>query len=112
MSAMGRKPTFKLRHYPASSQVDASWSFIAAVSPLLRTIQASLPGIKTLFAEGPSISTHDAAYREHVTRGFDWTSGDRVPANLLNQVMVTAPHFGLRSSGKDLPASSLARVPA
>jgi len=47
-----------------------------------------------------------------VTRAFDRTSGDRVPASLLNRVMVTAPNSGLRSSGKGLPASSLARVPA
>ena len=65
----------------------ASWSFTAVASPLLRNTQASLPGIKTLFAEGSSLPTHDAAYWEHATRGFDWTSEDRVPADLFNQVL-------------------------
>ena len=31
--------------------------------------------------------THDAAYWEKATRGFDWTAEDRVPADLFNQVL-------------------------
>lgn len=65
----------------------SSWSFTSIASPYLRTTQTSLPGVNTLFAEGPGQPTHDAAYWARATRGFDWTSEDRVPADLFNQVL-------------------------
>jgi len=40
------------------------------------------------FAEGADFApTHGAAYWEKATRGFDWSSEDRVPADLFNQVL-------------------------
>ncbi len=64
------------------------WSYNSLGSPLLRTTEASIPGMETLFAEGPAMrSTHDAAYWAEATRGFDWTAEDRVPADLFNQVL-------------------------
>jgi len=66
----------------------SSWSFSSVASPLLRTTQVAIPGVATLFAEGPPVKpTHDAAYWDHATRGFDFTSEDRVPADLFNQVL-------------------------
>ncbi len=63
----------------------SGWSFSSVASPLLRTTQVAIPGIATQFAEGPAMKpTHDAAYWDHATRGFDFTSEDRVPADLFN----------------------------
>jgi DNA-binding beta-propeller fold protein YncE len=64
------------------------WSYSSLASPLLRTTEAAVLGMETLFAEGPAMRpTHDAAYWAEATRGFDWTAEDRVPADLFNQVL-------------------------
>ncbi len=65
------------------------WNYNAVASRVLRTTEASLGGDDGVqFAEGPDFApTHDAAYWEKATRGFDWTSEDRVPADLFDQVL-------------------------
>jgi len=66
----------------------ARWTYNAVASRVLRTTEAALSGDAVQFAEGPDIApTHDAAYWAKETRGFDWTSEDRVPADLFNQVL-------------------------
>jgi len=64
------------------------WNYNAIASRVLRTTEAALPGDAVQFAEGPDVTpTHDAAYWEKEMKGFDWTSEDRVPADLFNQVL-------------------------
>lgn len=65
------------------------WNYNAVASRVLRTTEAAIAGDDGMqFAEGPDFApTHDAAYWEKATRGFDWTSEDRVPADLFNQVL-------------------------
>ena len=67
----------------------ARWNYNAVASRVLRTTEAALNGDdSTQFAEGPDFApAHDAAYWDKATRGFDWTSEDRVPADLFNQVL-------------------------
>jgi hypothetical protein len=39
-------------------------------------------------AEGPDMKpTHEAAYWQHETRGFDFSDAGRVPAGLYNEVL-------------------------
>ena len=65
------------------------WNYNAVAARVLRTTEASIAGEDGVqFAEGPDFApTHDAAYWEKATRGFDWTSEDWVPADLFNQVL-------------------------
>jgi len=64
------------------------WNYSPVASKVLRTTEAALPGDAVQFAEGPDMTpAHDAAYWEKETKGFDWTSEDRVPADLFNQVL-------------------------
>ena len=66
----------------------AGWSFTAVASTVLRTTEASIPGFETLFAEGPDVKpARDAAYWAEKTEGWDWSSEDRIPADLYNRVL-------------------------
>jgi len=65
------------------------WNYNAVASRVLRTTEAALSsGDAVQFAEGLEVQpTHDAAYWEKETKSFDWTSEDRVPADVFNQVL-------------------------
>jgi len=74
----------------------SKWSFTAVAStllkPLLTTPIASgglgFDPAKVQFAAGRSLKpTHDAQYWESKTRGFDFSSEDRVPAQLYNKIL-------------------------
>jgi YVTN family beta-propeller protein len=91
----------------------ARWTFTAAPSTILKTttLQLSQNGSPVKFAAGPDIrSTHDARYWAEVTRGFDFSGEDRVPADLYNEVLwqglkgtkpFPAPHHSVGLGGKD-----------
>jgi hypothetical protein len=67
------------------------WSFSAEASPVLvnTTLAAAWKekgGVR--FAAGPAISpTHDAAYWEEATAGFDFSEADQVPPAQFNRVL-------------------------
>ena len=64
------------------------WSFTAVASRLLKTTEASIPGADIQYAEGPDIKpARDAAYWAKVTEGWDWSSEDKIPADLYNRVL-------------------------
>jgi YVTN family beta-propeller protein len=74
----------------------SKWTFTAVAStllkPLLTTPIASgglgFDPAKVQFAAGRSLKpTHDAQYWEAKTRGFDFSSEDRVPAQLYNKIL-------------------------
>lgn len=66
----------------------ASWSFTAVASTLLRSTEAAIPGADIQYAEGPDIQpARDAAYWARVTEGWDWSSEDKIPADLYNRTL-------------------------
>ncbi len=68
----------------------ANWTFTAVASTLLKNTTLALADgdKKVQFAEGPDLKpTHDAAWWEEKTRGFDFSGEDRVPADLYNEVL-------------------------
>ena len=73
------------------TESDGTWTFTAEASTVLRgTLLASarIGGKPVRFAAGPLIHpTHDAAYWEAKTKGFDFSVADRVPAAKYNRVL-------------------------
>jgi YVTN family beta-propeller protein len=68
----------------------AHWSFTAIASTLLKNTTLALADgdRKVEFAEGPDLKpTHDAAWWEEKTRGFDFSGEDRVPADFYNEIL-------------------------
>jgi YVTN family beta-propeller protein len=64
------------------------WTFKAVASTLLKSTTLGLDPTKVEFAHGPDLKpTHDAQYWAGKTRGFDFSSEDRVPAELYNKIL-------------------------
>lgn len=67
------------------------WTFNAVASTLLKNttvVQLDEGNSTVQFAEGPDLKpTHDAAWWEAKTRGFDFSGEDRVPPDLYNEVL-------------------------
>ncbi|WP_428483499.1 beta-propeller fold lactonase family protein [Rhodopila sp.] len=67
---------------------NGNWTYNAVASTILRTTSLALADTGVKFAEGPDIlPRHDAAYWAKATRGFDFSGEDRVPFDLMNQVL-------------------------
>ena len=67
-----------------------AWTFTAVASTLLKqtTLALSQQDNKVQFAQGPDLKpTHNAKYWAAKTRGFDFSSEDRVPADLYNKIL-------------------------
>ena len=64
----------------------AKWTYNALVPPLLRTTQLPLPPEKHA-AIAPRAPLHDAAWWAKATKGFDFSTEDRAPANLFDRVL-------------------------
>ncbi len=68
-----------------------AWNYSHLVSSVLKstTLNLSLlfPNAAVQFAGGDYKSLHDAKWWAEQTRGFDFTSEDRAPANLFNRVI-------------------------
>ena len=66
----------------------SNWSFTAVASRVLQTTEVSIPGQGIQYAEGPDFQpARDAAYWAKVTEGWDWSSEDKIPADLYNRVL-------------------------
>jgi len=69
------------------------WTYNAVASTILKTTtlarwEGGPNGGKIEFVEGPDLQpTRTAAWWSEQTRGFDWSSEDRVPADLFNEVV-------------------------
>jgi len=69
------------------------WTYNAVASTILKgttlvRLDGDPNGGAVQFAEGPDLQpTHTAAWWAEQTRGFDWSSEDRVPADLFNEVV-------------------------
>ncbi len=64
------------------------WNYNAVASTVLKTTSLALLDTGVKYAEGPDIlPRHDAAYWDKATRGFDFSAEDRVPVDLMNEVM-------------------------
>jgi hypothetical protein len=71
-------------------RMSPNWNFNAVASTYLQGtgLQATLNQLGVKYAEGPVMkSTHDVAYWEQATRGFDFSTVDRVPNGLFNEVL-------------------------
>jgi len=65
-----------------------NWNYNAVASTILKTTSLALADTGIKYAEGPDIlPRHDAAYWAKATRGFDFSAEDRVPVDLMNEVM-------------------------
>jgi len=65
-----------------------AWTYNAIASTILKTTSLALVDTGIKFADGPDIlPRHDAAYWAKATRGFDFSAEDRVPVDLMNEVM-------------------------
>jgi len=65
-----------------------SWTFNAVASTLLKSTTLGLDPTKVEFASGANLKpTHNAQYWAKKTRGFDFSSEDRVPADLYNKIL-------------------------
>ena len=66
------------------------WNYNAVASTILKTtsLAVALAGNGVQYAEGPDIfPRHDANYWAEATLGFDFSGEDRVPVDLMNEVM-------------------------
>jgi hypothetical protein len=66
------------------------WTFNAVASTVLQGtgLQVTLNDLGVKYAEGPLVkSTHDVAWWDEATRGFDFSDADRVPHGLFNKVL-------------------------
>ncbi len=68
-----------------------AWTFSVVASPVLKTttlnLAAAFPDNKVQYAGGDFKPLHDTAWWKEQTRGFDFTSEDRAPADLFNHVI-------------------------
>ncbi len=65
-----------------------NWTYNSVASTILKTTSLALADTGIQFAEGPDVlPRHDAAYWAQATRGFDFSGEDRVPVDLMNEVM-------------------------
>lgn len=68
-----------------------AWSYAATASPVLKSTTLNLSAIapdgKVQFADGDYKPLHDAAWWAEQTKGFDFSSEDRIPADLFNRVI-------------------------
>ena len=66
----------------------ASWSFSAAASTVLKTTTIVMNGDVVRWAEGPDVMPkHDGNYWKAATKGFDFSGADRVPMDLFNAAL-------------------------
>ena len=64
------------------------WNYNAVASTILKTTSLALAETGVKYAEGPDIlPRHDAAYWDKATRGFDFSAEDRIPFDLMNEVL-------------------------
>ena len=65
-----------------------NWTYNAIASTILKQTSLALADNGVKYADGPDIlPRHDAAYWAKATRGFDFSAEDRVPVDLMNEVM-------------------------
>ena len=67
-----------------------AWTFAPVASTVLKGTSVIVSGRDdgVRFAEGPDVRpSHDAAYWDKATTGFDFSDADRIPYDLFNQVL-------------------------
>jgi len=65
-----------------------AWNYNSIASTILKTTSLALADTGVKFAAGPDIlPRHDAAYWDKATRGFDFSAEDRVPVDMMNEVL-------------------------
>jgi len=64
------------------------WNYNAIASTILKTTSLALADTGVKYAEGSDIlPRHDAAYWARATRGFDFSAEDRIPFDIMNEVL-------------------------
>ena len=65
-----------------------NWTYNPVASTILKQTTLAMADSGVRFAEGPDVlPRHDAAYWAKATRGFDFSGEDRVPVDLMNEVL-------------------------
>jgi DNA-binding beta-propeller fold protein YncE len=86
-----------------------AWTFTAVASTLLKqtTLALAQHDGNVQYAQGPDLKpTHNAKYWAAKTRGFDFSSEDRVPADLYNKILWE----GLKGTKAPVPHSRFQKV--
>jgi hypothetical protein len=65
----------------------ASWSFVARPSDILRGTALPLPPVPAGATAQPLQPAHDAAWWAEKTKGFDFTKEDRIDAGRFNRIL-------------------------
>ena len=67
------------------------WDYTPIISTYVKQANLNLASLMddgtVQYAEGPAKPTHDAAWWTAQTKGYDWSSEDRIPTALFNQVV-------------------------
>ena len=87
------------------------WTFTAVASTLLQqtTLGLGQSSQNVRFAAGPKLKpTHNAKYWASKTRGFDFSSEDRVPRDLYNKILWE----GLKGTPAPVPHTRFQMIPA
>jgi len=105
---------------PMSDVFDTSgsgaWNYNAVASTILKTTSLALVDTGVKYAEGPDVlPRRDAAYWDKATRGFDFSAEDRVPVDLMNEVMweglMEGQPYPTHRSGVKMGALEVAKQP-
>jgi DNA-binding beta-propeller fold protein YncE len=86
----------------------AAWTYTAVASPLLKTTGLiGLPGVAAQVMAGPAMqATHDQDWWAQRTKGYDWSSEDKIPADDYNRTLWqglkgNTPYPGTRGAESD-----------
>ena len=64
------------------------WNYNAVIPTILKTTSLALADTGIKYAEGPDVlPRHDAAYWANATRGFDFSGEDRIPFDMMNEIL-------------------------
>ena len=65
-----------------------AWNYNAVIPTILKTTTLALANLGIQYAEGPDLlPRHDAAYWANATRGFDFSGEDRIPFDMMNEIL-------------------------
>jgi hypothetical protein len=79
---------------------EAAWTYTSRIPAILHTTQLPLPARNSTAQVQPSIPAHDAAYWAEKTRGFDFSTEDKLDSDSFNMILWT----GLKAPGQPYPS--------
>jgi len=87
MKPLGLNDAFQLPMAAVFSMREATWTYTARIPAVLRTTQLPLPAPNSTALVQPLIPTHNAAYWADKTKGFDFSTEDKLDSDSFNLVL-------------------------